>query len=126
MFLQASVCPQGGGGVCLSAWWDSRPPLPEQSPLEADTPPGMDTPPEQTPPPEQTKYTPRTQYTPGTKYIPSGTKYTPPPQDTATAADGTHYTGMHSCYYCAHFRLEICLEGEFTLSDGRTFILISA
>ena len=24
----------------------------------------------------------------------------PPPGQTATAADGTHPTGMYSCYYC--------------------------
>ena len=86
MFLQASVCPQGGGGVCLSAWWDSRHPPPleqtpppeqtppgadtlqEQTPLRADTPPrSRHTPQEQTPPPEQTPPgadTPQTKYTP--------------------------------------------------------------
>ena len=69
MFLQASVIlSTGGGGVCLSACWDttpwSRPPLPgEQTPPLEQTPPrsrppqsrqppGADTPPrEQTPPP---------------------------------------------------------------------------
>ena len=50
MFLQASVCPQGGGGVCLSACWDTTPPR-GRHPSGADTPPGADTPLEQTPPP---------------------------------------------------------------------------
>ena len=61
MFLQAFVCPQGGGGgVCLSACWDTIPQgqtPPEQTPLgsrhpppRADTP-RADTPREQTPPP---------------------------------------------------------------------------
>ena len=38
MFLQASVCLQGGGGVCLSACWVT-------TPLEQTTPAGADTPP---------------------------------------------------------------------------------
>ena len=51
IFSQASVCPQEGRGVCLSACWDIPP--------RADTPPGADIPPDQTPleqthPPEQT------------------------------------------------------------------------
>ena len=59
MFLQASVCPQGG--VCLSACWDATPPGSRHPPWirhprsrhppGADTP-GADTPPEQTPPQE--------------------------------------------------------------------------
>ena len=75
MFSQASVCPPQGGGVCLSAWWDtppwertpppwsrhprSRHPL-EQTPPRADNPPWEQTPPradtsqEQTPPQKQT------------------------------------------------------------------------
>ena len=39
MFLQASVCQQGGG-VCLSAWWDTPPR--SRHPLGVDTP-GADT-----------------------------------------------------------------------------------
>ena len=47
MFLQASVCPLGVGGVCLSACWDTIPPRSRNPPLEltppsphrADTPP---------------------------------------------------------------------------------------
>ena len=50
MFLHLSVCPQGGG-VCLSACWDTIP-------------------------------LPREQIA---------------PQQPATAADGTHPTGMHFC-----------------------------
>ena len=59
MFLQACVCPQGGG-VCLSACWDTTPPWSRPLPLEQippppeQIPPGSDTPPEQTHPPEQT------------------------------------------------------------------------
>ena len=78
MFLQVSVCTQGGGGgVCLSTCWDTPPEQtpweqtpprsrhppradrhpPEQTPPTGD-PPGADTPPadthqEQIPPPEQ-------------------------------------------------------------------------
>ena len=53
IFLQASVCPQGGRGVCLSACWDippgpgrppkTRPPGSRHPPDQAD-PPGADTP----------------------------------------------------------------------------------
>ena len=86
---------RGGGGVCLSACWDTLPPgadIPPQSrhpreqthtppPLEQTPPPGADTPPgAETHPPEQTL--------PWRRH--------PPPQDTATDADGTHPTGMHS------------------------------
>ena len=43
MFLQASVCPQRGGGVCLSACWDtprSRPPRSRHPPWSRHPPPG--------------------------------------------------------------------------------------
>ena len=69
-------------------------------------PPGPGTPPEQTPPeqtpPEQTPPRarhPLGQAPPGTRHPPSpGTRHPPPPrQQTATVADGTHPTGMHSC-----------------------------
>ena len=78
MFLQASVCPQGGRG-CLPQCMVGYTPPPG-----ADTPrsrsPRADHPWEQTPPRadsplEQT-----------------------PPERRVIAADGTHPTGMHSCY----------------------------
>ena len=123
-FYRRLVCPQGGGGVCLSAdptWqqtppWEqtppwSRPPPGSRHPPGADTPksrhppisrhppaadiplgsrhpsgsrhpPAADTPPEQTPP--------RTRHPPGTRH----------PPEMATAADGTHPTGMYSCFQC--------------------------
>ena len=72
MFLQVCVCPRGGG-VCLSACGDT-------------TPPREQTPPEQT----SREQTPQQQTSPGAD---------PPPRgETATAADGTHPTGMHSCF----------------------------
>ena len=50
MFLQASVCPLGGGGVCLSACYDTTPPRAdtpwEQTPPWEADPAGADTPPE--------------------------------------------------------------------------------
>ena len=66
------------------------------------------------PGPGGTRYTP---LGPGTRYTPQDqvppwtrspwTRYTPPgpgtpPGDKATAADGTHPTGMHSCYLYFH------------------------
>ena len=68
MFLHLSVSVilfTGGGGVCLSTYWDTHPP--GRLPLGRH-------PSRQTPHPGQT-----------------------PPQQTATAADGTHPTGMLSC-----------------------------
>ena len=75
MFLQACVCPRGGV-------------------------------PDQVHPPPRTRYTPQTRYPrdqvqprdqvyPPRPGAPPGTRYTP--RDTATAADGAHPTGMHSC-----------------------------
>ena len=76
MFLLVSVILLTGGGVCLSACWDTTPPL------GADTP-GSRHPPEQTPP-EQTPPIPGSR----------------PPQEQSPAygqwAAGTHPTGMHS------------------------------
>ena len=49
--LQASVCPHGGGGTCLSACSDTSPPRSRHpspaadNPREQTTPPGADTPP---------------------------------------------------------------------------------
>ena len=63
MFLQASVCPWGGGGVCLSACSDTTPPradTPErQTPPQKQTPPGSRHPPGKQTPPEQTPPPPR-------------------------------------------------------------------
>ena len=79
MFLHLSVCPQVGG-------------VPGQVPPWADTPLGPGTPPDQVHP-----------LGPGT---PPGQVNPPPPpgpgtpQQTATVADGTHPTGMHSCFKC--------------------------
>ena len=90
MFLQACVCPHGGG-ECLPQCMLGCPP-------RAVTPPGADTTPqEQTPPWEQT---PPEQTAPGadTQSRHSPGADTPPlPRETATAADGTHPTGMHFC-----------------------------
>ena len=48
IFSQASVCPQGGGGVSASVHAGIYPP--EQTPPPRADPPRADTPPEQTPP----------------------------------------------------------------------------
>ena len=70
MFLQACVCPRGGVPDQV------HPPRPGTPPLD------------QVPP--RTRYTPQDQvHTPRTRYT--------PPRDTATAADGMHPTGRHSC-----------------------------
>ena len=89
MCLQASVCPKGGGGwgclpQCMLGYHPpaSRPPL-EQTPPQEQTPPREQTPPPQSRQPPQSR--------PPEADTPSGSR------DTATAADGTHPTGMHSC-----------------------------
>ena len=124
---------RGGGGVCLSAWWDTTPPgadpprvdtphpqrgegvsasvhdgisppswsrhppradtpwsrhSPDQTPPRAESP-GADPPPKQTHPPPPRGDPPRAD-TPQEQTP-------PPPLETATAADGTHPTGMHTC-----------------------------
>ena len=84
---------------------------PEQTPPGADTPlPGADTspgsrhphsrhPPEQTPPEhtpqEQTHPQPPEKTPPGSRHPPSAHT---PAREMATAVDGTHPTGMHSCF----------------------------
>ena len=106
MFLQACVCPQGG--------------VPDQVHPPEQTPPGSGTPPRTRYPPiyPGTRYTPRTRYTPQDQVHPPdpGTPPRPgtppgpgnppgpgtPPRDTATAANGTHPTGMHSCLLIRH------------------------
>ena len=87
MFLHLSVCPQMGS-ASVHAGISPPPPAKEQTPPE-QAPPGAGTPLEQTPPWEQTP--------PGSRHPPQ--EQTPPPQQTATVADGTHPTGMHSCWY---------------------------
>ena len=93
MFLQASVILSTGGGVCLSACWDTHPqeqtPPGSRHPLE-QTPPGADTP-ESRHPLEQTP--PRADTFPWEQTPPPG-KQTPAYGQRAV---GTHPTGMHSC-----------------------------
>ena len=54
--------------------------------------------------------TPHTKYTPGTRYIPQDQVHPPGPgtfpRQTATVADGTHPTGMHSCFLVRKDKIE--------------------
>ena len=96
MFSQACVILFTGGGVCLSACWDT-------TPQGADTPPGAD-PPEPTTPP-QSRHPP--EQTPPRSRPP--TRGVDPPRSRHPLAEhagrygqragGTHPTGMQSCYY---------------------------
>ena len=99
----------GGGDVCPSACWDTRPSR-HDLPLPGQTPPplGRHHPPGQTPPPPgQTPPLPSVcwdTHTPAPAKCMLG--YTSPCPvhagiDMATAADGTHPTGMHSCRTCS-------------------------
>ena len=76
MFLHLSVI-LSTGGVCLSVWWDT-------------TPLGPGTPTYQA--------APKTRHSPKDKAPLQDQAYPPTGVQTATAADGTHPTGMHSCF----------------------------
>ena len=67
MFLQVSVCPQGGSGCLPQCMLGCHPPKDQ-----ADTPPG-------------------------TRQTPPGTRQTPLPPRSGLRVAGTHPTGMHSC-----------------------------
>ena len=69
------------GGVCLSACWDTTP---------RNRPPREQTPPQQT------------SLADTSGRHPPGTPPVRPPGETATAADGTHPTRIHSCFYWVH------------------------
>ena len=99
-YVFTGVCLSTGGWGCLPQCMlgyhtprsrhppRSRPPRADTHPPVADTPLGADillgadTPREQKPPP-------------GADTPPEAD---PPPRDTVTASDGTHPTGMHSCF----------------------------
>ena len=74
------------------------------TPWDQVHPPGPDTPPPRPGMPQDQVHpqgpgTPPPPGRPGTPPPPPPrTRYTPPCRDTATAADGRHPTGMHSCY----------------------------
>ena len=103
MFLQVSVCPWGG---CLPQSLVGYSP-PEQTPLRADlpgadAPPGVDISREWTPPGEDTPgatTSPPPDQTPPWSIHPLSRH---PLRETATAADGTLPTGMHSCCLNVH------------------------
>ena len=87
-----------GGGVCLVH--AGIPPPGSRQPPRSRHPPGADTPLEQTPPHQQTS-----------------------PGETATAADGTHPTGMHSYFngnfshLCGEITQYLLLNFSNTLTD---------
>ena len=93
MFSQVSVCPQGGGKVYTALagrpLLEVRHPL-GRHPLAGRHPPGWQTPPGQA---------------------------DTPLQQTATAADGTHPTGMHSC-------LSILISGNTMKATNLAVIIL--
>ena len=110
MFLHLSVC-LGGGSASVHA--GIPPPgagTPQQHPPNST--PQEQAPPEQAPPGAGT---PQEQAPPG-----AGT-----PQQTAAVADGTHPTGMHSC-----FKMNACwppfLVGEDADTGGRQGVLLGS
>ena len=124
VFTGICLSTEGAWGVCLSAFWDTTPTPPgadtlqwwqtppqhrlspeadippqKQTPLPRSRhPPRADTPQKQTPP--RSRHPPRAD-TPQKQTPPEADtppRADPPPRDMATAADGTHPTGMHSCF----------------------------
>ena len=99
-----SFCSQGRGGLpqCMLGYhtpqeqtplWDQAP-SGTRHPLGTRHPPGQGT----TPPGPGTPWdqaSSQDQVPPGTRCAPPRTRHRP--QQTATVADGTHPTGMHSC-----------------------------
>ena len=81
-------CPWGRGGGCLPLGLEGCTP-PRETPLQTDTlgqtPPHADTPLDRHPTLADTPWADTPRQTPA------------PPPETATAADGMHPTGMHSC-----------------------------
>ena len=75
---------------------------PKQVHPQAGTPPRTSAPPGPGTPPG--RYTPWTRYTPwvGTPLDQVHPQYQIPSQQMATAVDGTHLTGMHSCSFLIH------------------------
>ena len=121
-YVFTGVCLSTGGGVCLSVCWDTTPPgadtpLGADIPLEqtspwnrhsrAYTPPRSRHPPSRHPPgsrhpqnrhpPGADNPQPLWEQTPPARHPPEQTPHPPPHGEMATAADGTHPTGMHSC-----------------------------
>ena len=92
MFLQVSVCPQGGGGIptclaggipaCLAAGLQGVVPALGGVPAPGGLVPGVPT---------------LGGLVPGGCLL--GGVWRPPERKTATVADGKHPTGMHSCYH---------------------------
>ena len=96
IFLHLSVILFTGGGVCLSACWDTMPPPeqthtpPEQTPHGNRHPPGADSPLRSRHPPRAD--TPQSSQPPGTKYT------TPVPRIGSTSGRyASRITGMQSC-----------------------------
>ena len=74
------------------------------------------------PPPRQTPYADTPRQTP--RQTPPKTDTPLPPQQTATAADGTHPTGMYSCYAnCWRFVLDTsACNIDLNVTDTRQYI----
>ena len=86
MFLHVSVTLSTGGGCLSHNPLGRHRPLVGIHPRRADTPIGRQTP--RLPPGRQTHLPPAGK----------SPRQNPPPPGTATAEDGTHPTGMHSCW----------------------------
>ena len=111
IFLQVSVCPQGGEGVCLSACWDAIPPWMESPPLDGEPPPGWRTSPRwrtPLPPPPLGWRTPLTPDgepppNPGWRTPPQPRMENPPPREADSSIRST--SGRYASYWNAYLLL---------------------
>ena len=99
IFLHLSVILFTGGSASVHAGYHIPP---KQAPPRTrhptdQAPPGTRHPLDQAPPQEQAP--PQDQVPPPQDQAPPRTRHTPSRAEMATAADGTHPTGMHSCFH---------------------------
>ena len=104
MFLQASVCPQGGGWGCLSQCMVGY--TPGADIPRSRRPPGADTPPEQTHPLEQTPPPGSRHHPPGVD-TPQSTHPPPPPRD-------GHCCGRYGSYWNAFLFITVYVNINIT------------
>ena len=92
-----------GGGVCLSAWWDTPP---------GQTSPGADAPREQTPPPEQTYPLEQTP-PPGSRHHPPGVDTPQSTHPPSPPRDG-HCCGRYGSYWNAFLFITVYVNINIT------------
>ena len=120
MFLHLSVCPQGGVPGAGTPWDQVHPARPGTPQDQVYPPRTRYTLWDKVPP--QTRYPPRDQVhphpTPPDQVHPLPLGQVHPRQETATVADGTHPTGMHSSFCCTYTGITQSCSVHVSLSSG--------